>query len=55
MKKITAFRYVIVTAARNEEKFIENTIKSMLSQTLFPKEWIIVDDGSTGWSTSFGS
>ena len=47
MKKITAFRYVIVTAARNEEKFIENTIKSMLSQTLLPKEWIIVDDGST--------
>jgi biofilm PGA synthesis N-glycosyltransferase PgaC len=39
--------YVLVTAARNEELFIENTIKAVVSQTLLPKKWIIVSDAST--------
>src|SRR5579871_2279822 len=40
-------RYVIVTPVRDEEKYIESTIKSVLHQTILPAEWVIVDDGST--------
>jgi poly-beta-1,6-N-acetyl-D-glucosamine synthase len=39
--------YVLVTPVRNEEAFIERTIQSVLNQTLLPKEWVIVSDGST--------
>jgi glycosyltransferase involved in cell wall biosynthesis len=39
--------YVLITAARNEEKFIEGTIRSVVSQTHLPERWVIVDDGST--------
>jgi glycosyltransferase involved in cell wall biosynthesis len=39
--------YVLITAARNEEKYIEATIESVLSQTILPKRWVIVSDGST--------
>jgi poly-beta-1,6-N-acetyl-D-glucosamine synthase len=40
-------KYIILTAARNEEKNIEKTIQSVISQTLRPVQWIIVSDGST--------
>jgi poly-beta-1,6-N-acetyl-D-glucosamine synthase len=40
-------RYVIITPARNEEKFIELTLKSMAAQTYPPLRWVIVSDGST--------
>lgn len=39
--------YVLITPARNEEDFIEKTIKSVISQTMLPKKWVIVSDGST--------
>jgi len=39
-------KYVIITPAKNEEKFIEHTILSVINQTLKPVEWVIVDDGS---------
>jgi glycosyltransferase involved in cell wall biosynthesis len=39
--------YVIITPVRNEEKYIEQTIRSVLEQTIKPKQWIIVDDGSS--------
>jgi glycosyltransferase involved in cell wall biosynthesis len=39
--------YVLATAAYNEEAFIEATIQSVLAQTLRPKKWVIVSDGST--------
>ena len=38
--------YVIITPARNEEKYIENTLISVINQTVKPQEWIIVNDGS---------
>lgn len=41
------FRYVLITPARNEEAFIENTIRSVISQTILPLKWVIVSDGST--------
>jgi biofilm PGA synthesis N-glycosyltransferase PgaC len=39
--------YVLVTAARNEEAFIEKTIQSVIAQKILPKRWVIVSDGST--------
>jgi glycosyltransferase involved in cell wall biosynthesis len=39
--------YVLITPARNEEAYIEKTIKSVISQTVLPIKWIIVSDGST--------
>jgi hypothetical protein len=36
-----------MTAAHNEEAFIEKTIASVLAQTVPPKQWVIVSDGST--------
>jgi len=39
--------YVLITAAYNEERLIENTLNSVVSQTLLPQRWIIVSDGST--------
>ena len=38
--------YVLITAARNEGLYIEKTIKSVLSQTVLPKKWVIVSDRS---------
>ena len=40
-------KYVLITPAHNEEKFITKTLDSMVAQTLPPQRWIIVDDGST--------
>ncbi len=40
-------KYVLVTPARNEELYIEGTIKSMVAQKVRPLRWIIVSDGST--------
>lgn len=39
--------YVIITPARDEEEFIEKTILAVVSQTVKPIQWIIVDDGSS--------
>jgi len=38
--------YVLITPARNEEKFIEKTVQSMIAQTALPVKWVIVNDGS---------
>jgi len=40
-------RYVLITPAHNEERFITKTLESMVAQTLLPERWVIVDDGST--------
>jgi len=39
--------YLLITPARNEEAFIEKTIGSVISQTVLPQRWVIVNDGST--------
>ncbi len=39
--------YVLVTPARNEARFIESTIQSVVAQTSRPLRWVIVSDGST--------
>jgi poly-beta-1,6-N-acetyl-D-glucosamine synthase len=38
--------YVVITPVRDEEEHILSTLESMIRQTVPPKEWIIVDDGS---------
>ncbi len=40
-------RYVIITPVRDEGAYIERTIKSVISQTIQPVDWIIVNDGSS--------
>jgi poly-beta-1,6-N-acetyl-D-glucosamine synthase len=40
-------KYIIISPVRNEEAFIESTIKSVCYQSVKPEEWIIVNDGST--------
>jgi poly-beta-1,6-N-acetyl-D-glucosamine synthase len=40
-------RYVIITPTRNEARFIELPLKSVLAQTILPLKWVIVSDGST--------
>lgn len=46
-KENNTCKYIIITPAKNEEKYIEYTLNSICSQTLKPQEWIIVNDGST--------
>lgn len=41
-----AAEYCLMTAAYNEEENIARTIDSVLLQTLLPKRWVIVSDGS---------
>jgi glycosyltransferase involved in cell wall biosynthesis len=38
--------YIVITPVRNEEKYLQLTIDSMVAQTLRPQRWVIVDDGS---------
>jgi len=38
--------YCVVTPAKDEEERIGLTIESMVSQTLKPLQWVVVDDGS---------
>jgi len=38
--------YILITPARNEEELIGNTIQSVISQTVLPSRWVIVNDGS---------
>src|SRR5579875_1884286 len=40
-------RYIVITPVRDEEQHLENTIHSMLRQTIRPVQWVLVNDGST--------
>lgn len=44
---MTRPRYVLVTAAYNEERHIADTLRSVASQSVLPHRWVIVSDGST--------
>lgn len=47
--------FVLITPARNEEKYIEKLIHSVISQKLKPAKWVIVNDGSTDATASIVS
>jgi biofilm PGA synthesis N-glycosyltransferase PgaC len=38
---------LLITPARNEERHIEKTLRSMVTQRVRPTKWMIVNDGST--------
>jgi len=40
-------RYVLISPCRNEAEFMRKTLDSVVSQSIPPREWVIVDDGST--------
>jgi poly-beta-1,6-N-acetyl-D-glucosamine synthase len=39
--------FIIISPVRNEEQYLTDNIQSIINQTVRPKEYIIVDDGST--------
>jgi glycosyltransferase involved in cell wall biosynthesis len=39
--------YVLITPARNEAQYIDETLRSMIAQSHRPLKWVIVSDGST--------
>jgi biofilm PGA synthesis N-glycosyltransferase PgaC len=39
--------YLVITPVKDEERYVEHTLRSMVSQTVKPVCWIIVDDGSS--------
>ena len=45
IKKVPSYSAVVI--ARNEEKYIEKTLNSILNQSIAPYRIIVVDDGST--------
>jgi biofilm PGA synthesis N-glycosyltransferase PgaC len=45
-------RYVLLTAAKDEEACIEEVIRYVLQQTVTPLAWFIVDDGSSDSTAS---
>jgi len=38
--------FLVISPVKDEQNFIESTIQSMVTQTIKPSQWIIVDDGS---------
>lgn len=48
-------RYVLITPSRNEARFIEQTLKSVVRQTVLPSKWVIVNDGSTDATAEIAS
>ena len=47
--------YVLVTPARNEEAYLEKTINGVVAQTVRPRKWVIVSDGSTDGTDEISS
>src|SRR5687768_12964549 len=39
--------YILITAAKNEEQYIAKALEAVVSQTVTPFAWFIMDDGST--------
>ena len=39
--------YLLISPGRNEAGYMRNTLDSVIAQTVRPKTWVIVDDGST--------
>src|SRR6516164_11288258 len=40
-------RYLLISPCRDEAKYMRETLDSVISQSIRPAKWIIVDDGST--------
>ncbi len=46
MNNASKLNYIIISPVKDEEKYVETTIRAVLRQTIRPLKWIIVDDGS---------
>ena len=44
--------YCVITPAFNEEKSLGQVIETLVTQSVLPKKWLIVDDGSTDQTAS---
>jgi biofilm PGA synthesis N-glycosyltransferase PgaC len=53
--KGSKLRYIIVSPVKDEERFVEFTLRSVTGQTLQPVLWVIVDDGSMDRTTEIVS
>ena len=40
-------RYLLISACRDEANYMRQTLDSVISQSISPIKWVIVDDGST--------
>lgn len=40
-------RYVLISPCRNEADFMQQTLDSVIAQSVTPAKWVIVDDGSS--------
>src|SRR5262245_3772626 len=40
-------RYLLISACRDEARYMRQTLDSVINQTMRPTKWVIVDDGST--------
>ena len=47
LAKDSNWKYVLISPCRDEEKYMRETLDSVISQSIRPTKWIIVDDGST--------
>ena len=47
LEKGKGLKYALITPAWNEERHLDELIRSMVSQTVIPVRWVIVSDGST--------
>src|SRR5207249_12210503 len=43
----TRMKYALSTPALNADAYIDQTLRSVVNQTVIPERWIIVDDAST--------
>ena len=46
-RAVSRIAYVLITPARNEAAHIAGTMDSVIGQTIRPRRWVIVSDGST--------
>src|SRR6266516_338242 len=46
-KPMTATDYIVISPVRNEANYLPLTINSMVSQSVRPRRWVLVDDGSS--------
>jgi len=43
----SSINYVVISPVRDEEAFIRFTVDCMARQTIVPKEWVLINDGSS--------
>src|SRR3974377_106549 len=47
LAKSSHCKYLLISPCRDEAKYMQETLDSVISQSIQPTKWVIVDDGST--------